>query len=144
MTSMDRIINDVTVTTKFLTLNIPAKFQYATSVARYGRKSKSYDLDLHFNEAEIKAYASDILNTYAEPRAICEGLDFNIGGRFKAWDAVLCLDITDRIHVQSMPPTVTASSYIALNVEQVSHRITMSGGVPDWRVSIRTSPAHAA
>jgi len=141
VTGLDRIINEVQVTMRFIGNEIKRTYRNPVSVEEYGVRRREFDLDtLWQSEEEAREWAYSVLDVYDSPTPVCDGVRFDLGARFRAWDSVLCLDIADRFRVATLPPHVIESGYLDLRVEQITHTVDMQGTSPTWTVDIKTAP----
>jgi hypothetical protein len=134
----DKVINEVTYTR---TGGAAATVRSASSIATYGRKSKSLDLAITTDSA-AKDAAYSLLNAYEVPIVRCDQVSINATATNALFPIALGIEIGDRVRLADLPPGAPASSY-EFYVEAIDTDVSVDGQTARWVATLSLSPATA-
>jgi hypothetical protein len=135
----DKVINEVNYTR---TGGVSATVRDSTSIAAFGRKSKSLELSITGDTAVTDA-AYSLLNVYAEPIVRCDQVSLNASATNALFPVVLGVEIGDRVKLTDLPVGAPAPTY-EFYVEAIDTTVSVDGGTSQWVTSLSLSPATAS
>lgn len=134
----DKVINEVTYSR---TGGTSGTVRSASSIAAYGRKSKSLDLSLTTDSAVMNA-AYALLNVYDAPIVRCDQVSIKPTATDALFPVALGVEIGDRIRLTDLAATAPASSY-EFYVEAIDTDVSTDGQTATWVATLSLSPAVA-
>jgi hypothetical protein len=132
----DRIINEVAYKRPG---GAEGVLRDASSIALYGRKSKTLELSVT-KDSVVQDAAYSMLNLYSEPTVRCDSVTLKATAIPSLFLVVLGAEIGDRITLSELPSAAPDSS-LDFYVEAVEADVQVNGGTLEWVTTLSLSPA---
>jgi hypothetical protein len=135
----DKVINEVNYTR---TGGVSATVRDSTSIAAFGRKSKSLELSIT-DDMAVSDAAYSLLNVYAEPIVRCEQVNLNATATNGLFPVALGVEVGDRVKLTDLPAGAPAPNY-EFYVEAIDTAVSVDGATAQWVTTLSLSPATAS